>query len=328
MTTKILIDCDPGHDDAVAIFYAARHLDLVGITTCHGNNTVDNVTRNTLSLLALADIDVPVAKGSADPLVGRKVVPPNSHGKFGMDGTNLPEPLRDPIDTHAVDFLIETARALKGELVLAMIGPATNVAIAMKREPRFASWLREITIMGGSTTLGNITPVAEYNVWCDPEAAAIIFNSKAPIRMVGYNVTSVTGTTRQDIDRLLAGPTVARHIGELLSFYLARQQERQHTDLATMHDVCAITPYVDESLIEYRSANVGIELNGRLTRGMTVCDLRPLTAVGQAMRGVGEPNARVAVAAQSRRIIDHVLETLLSFNSTTAEKAPQPFGDL
>lgn len=311
--TKILIDCDPGHDDAVAILYAARHLDLLGLTVVHGNNTVDHCTRNALGLLELAGLDIPVAKGCADPLSGPKVLAANSHGKTGMDGTDLPAPRRGVVDAHAVDFLIETARAHRGELVLAVIGPATNVALAMRKEPRLASWLREITMMAGSTTLGNITPVAEYNVWCDPEAAAEVFACGAPIRMVGYNVTSVTGTTRQDIDQLLAGPRVARQIGELIAFYLARQQERQRTDIATMHDVCAITPYVDDSLVTYRDCNVQVELNGTLTRGMTVCDLRPLTEAGQRMRGVGPANARVAIAADAARLIPGVLRTILSY---------------
>ena len=167
--TKILIDCDPGHDDAVAILYAARHLDLIGITTCHGNNTIENVTRNALSILTLADLDIPVAMGCSAPVAGPPVQPASSHGKSGLDGTDLPEPDRSPIAQHAVDFILEAASRHRGELVLAVIGPATNVALAMKREPRLA-WLREITVLGGSTHSGNITPAAEFNVWADPEA--------------------------------------------------------------------------------------------------------------------------------------------------------------
>jgi len=311
--TKILIDCDPGHDDAVAILYAAKHLDLVGVTTCHGNNTIGNVTRNALSVLTLGGIAAPLAQGCGDPLLGRKALVSNAHGRTGLDGTALPEPDRAPVAAHAVDFLIDMARTHKDELVLAVIGPATNVALAIKKEPRFASWLREISVMGGSTTLGNITPVAEYNVWCDAEAAAEMFDCGAPIRMVGYNVTSVTGTNEGDIARLLAGGTVARHIGELLAFYLARQRDRLGLDIAPMHDVCAIVPYVQEGLIEYRHCHVGVELNGRLTRGMTVCDLRTLTPEGQAERGVGEANAMVAIHTEARRLIDHVVTTLLAY---------------
>jgi inosine-uridine nucleoside N-ribohydrolase len=315
MRTKILIDCDPGHDDAVAILYAAKHLDLVGVTTCHGNNTISNVTRNALSVLTLGGIDVPLAQGCADPLIGRKTLVAKAHGKTGLDGTDLPTPDRSPVAVHAVDFLIDMARTHRDELVLAVIGPATNVALALKKEPRFASWLREITVMGGSTGLGNITPVASYNTWCDPEAACEMFACGAPIRMVGYNVSSVTGTNEADIARLLAGGKVARHVGELLDFYRDRQRYLLGPgyDIAPMADVCAIVPYVRDGLIEYRHCHVGVELNGQLTRGMTVCDLRTLTVEGRAERGVGEANVRVAIRSEARALIDHVMETLLDY---------------
>lgn len=311
--TKILIDCDPGHDDAVAILYAARHLDLVGVTTCHGNNTIENVTRNALSVLTLGGIQVPLAQGCAEPLTGRKVQPANAHGKTGLDGTDLPSPDRAPIAQHATDFLIEQAHTHRDELVLAVIGPATNVALALKREPRMASWLREITVMGGSTALGNITPVAEFNIWADPEAAAVLFACGAPVRMVGYNVTSRTGTDEGDIARLLAGGQVARHMGELLAFYLGRQRQFFGLQIAPMHDVCAVVPYVREGLLEYRHCHVAVELAGTYTRGMTVCDLRTLTAEGRAARGSGDPNALVATSSDARRLIDDVIETLLSY---------------
>ena len=311
--TKMVIDCDPGHDDAVAILYAARHLDLLGVTTCHGNNSIDNVTRNALQVLTLAGLDIPVARGCAEPLAGRKVQPANAHGKTGLDGTTLPEPDRAPIDQHAVDFLIDTARRHKGELVLAVIGPATNAAMALKREPRLAGWLREITVMGGSTALGNITPVAEFNCWADPEAASVLYQSGTPVRMVGYNVTSVTGTDQADIARLHTGGQVAQRIGDLLAFYRGKQNEMFGFDIAPMHDVCAVIPYVRDGLLTYRHCHVAVELHGALTRGMTVCDLRSLTADGRALRGSGEPNAQVAIASDARRLIDDVLETLLSY---------------
>lgn len=164
--TKILIDCDPGHDDAVAILYAARHCDLIGVTTCHGNNTLENVTRNALSVLTLGGIDVPLAQGCEAPIAGPKNPVANAHGKTGLDGTALPEPDRSPISLHAVDFLIEQARAHQGELVLAVIGPASNVAMAIKREPRFAGWLREITVMGGIQV--SVTSRPSQNSTCGP----------------------------------------------------------------------------------------------------------------------------------------------------------------
>lgn len=311
--TKILIDCDPGHDDAVAILYAAHHLDLVGVTTTHGNNSLENVTRNALSVLTLAGLDVPLAVGCEGPIAGRRIPISNAHGKTGLDGADLPGPDREPIAMHAVDFIIDMARQHQGELVLAVIGPASNVAMALKKEPRLASWLREITVMGGSAGLGNVTPVAEFNCWADPEASAVMYECGAPIRMVGYNVTSRTGTNAADIARLRGGGRVARAIGDLLHFYLEKQAAMFGYDIAPMHDVCAIVPHMHPDMLTYRHCHVGVELAGTRTRGMTVCDLRTLTEEGQALRGAGAANTQVAVGSDARRLIDHVVETLLTY---------------
>ena len=311
--TPILIDCDPGHDDAVAILYAAKHLDLVGVSTCHGNNTLENVTRNALQVLTLAGLPVPLAKGCAEPLAGPRAEPANAHGRTGLDGADLPEPDRAPIKQHAVDFIIEMARRHQGELVLAVIGPATNAARALQTEPKLAGWLKEITIMGGSGGLGNITPVAEFNSWADPEAAAVVYASGAPVRMVGYDVTSRTGTTQADIERLRAGGQVARAIGDLLHFYRAKQVQYFGLDIAPMHDVCAVVPYVRDDLLSYRHCHVALELNGHLTRGMTVCDFRRLTEEGKAMRGSGDENAWVATSSDAPRLIADVLKTILAY---------------
>ena len=304
--TKMLIDCDPGHDDAVAILFAARHLHLVGITTVHGNNTLENITRNALAILELAGLDVPLAVGCDEPLAQRRTGVAAVHGKSGLDGAELPEPKRQPVDAHAVDFIIDMASRHRGELVLATIGPETNVALALKREPRLGQWLREITIMGGSTGAGNVTPAAEFNIYCDPEAASAVFNSGVPIRMVGLNVTRRTGFTQADVDRLKAsGRKTAATMGNLMAFYLARQRERHGLDVAPMHDVCAIVPYVDDSLIDYLHTRVDIELAGNHTRGMTLCDMRPVRP--------DAANALVAVEARSRALIDRVIATLLTF---------------
>jgi inosine-uridine nucleoside N-ribohydrolase len=310
---KILIDCDPGHDDAVAILFAARHLDLVGVTTVHGNNTVENTTRNALAILELARLNVPLAKGCFEPLAQRRVAAAAVHGKGGLDGADLPEPERRPVDTHAVDFIIDLAGRHRGELVLATIGPETNVALALKREPRLKDWLQEITVMGGSTGPGNVTAAAEFNIYCDPEAAWIVFNSGIPIRMVGLNVTRRTGFDQADVHRLKGSDRkVASVVADLMAFYLARQRERHGLDMAPMHDVCAIIPYVDATLLEYANARVDIELTGTHTRGMTLCDQRPT--------GVATPddrpatNARVAIDAKSRPLIEHVITTLLAYD--------------
>ncbi len=311
--TKMLIDCDPGHDDAVALLFAHRHLDLVGITTVAGNNSLENVTRNALCLVELGGLDVPVAAGADEPLAQVRAESAAVHGARGLDGADLGEPKRAVSEIHAVDFIIETARQHQGELVLAAIGPQTNVALALRREPRLKRWLREITMMGGSTERGNVTPAAEFNIHCDPEAAWAVFHSGIAIRMVGLNITRRTGVDGADIGRLKAsGRKVGGVVGDLLDFYLARQRERRGAVVAPMHDVCAIVPYVDDRLIDAVRARVEIELAGRHTRGMTVCTLP--TGVGGLASQPSDANALVAVEVRSRELIDLVVDTLLSYD--------------
>lgn len=310
--TKILIDCDPGHDDALAILYAAAHLDLIGLTTVHGNNTLENTTRNTLAILELAGLDHPVAAGCAHPLAQPRQPSAVAHGQSGLDGAELPRPKRGCIETHAVDFIIEMASAHRGELVLAILGPQTNVAVALRREPRLVDWIKEVTVMGGSTDRGNVTPAAEFNIHCDPEAAWVVLNSGLRTRMVGFNVTRTTGFNEVDLGRLRgSGRQVATTMADLMGFYLARQQERRRTEVAPVHDVCAIAPYVDESLLTYVDARMTVELTGTHTRGMTVCHFD---------EGLGLPEStkewsslRVAIDASSRALIDDLIETLVNY---------------
>ncbi len=314
---KILIDCDPGHDDLVAILFAARHMDLVGVTTVFGNNSLANTTRNGLIALELGKIDVPLAAGAATPLVQEPLGVAAGHGKSGLDGHQFADPSREPIDQHAVDFIIETARRHQGELILAIIGPATNAAMAIKREPRMKLWLREITIMGGSAGQGSFTPAAEFNVAADVEAASIVLECGIPIRVVGYNITRQTGFDLNDISRLRgSGGKVCPAIADLMAFYRQRQMDMYEMKIAPMHDVCAIIPYVRPELIDYLETSVRVELTGTYTRGMTVCDLRhPLGSAVTHLRNRTEPNARLAIAARSRELIDCVIETLLSYDS-------------
>ena len=312
--TKILIDCDPGHDDAIAILFGARRCELVGITTVHGNATLENTTRNALAICTLAGLDVPVARGCEAPLIGPATHAGEIHGRTGLDGATLPVPDRAPVAMHAVDFIIAQAERHKGELVLAVVGPQTNVALALRREPRLAAWLKAITIMGGSTTIGNITPAAEFNVYADPEAAAAVFACGAPIWMAGYNVTRQTGFTQPEIDRLRrGGGRTAAVVADLMQFYLDGQRRVFGLDVAPMHDVCALFPFVRPDLLTHVETSVEVELSGRLTRGMTVCDLRNKRAGGTgSIREARPPNARVAIASDARALIAEVIDAVLA----------------
>ncbi len=304
---KLLIDCDPGHDDAVAILVGHRHFDLLAITTTHGNSGLENTTRNALAVLELAGIaGVPVAKGAASPLVGKAHNAAHVHGKSGLDGHDLPEPSTRPVAEHAIDVIIETARANQGELVLAVIGPATNIALALRKEPRLAHWVREVTVMGGSGGWGNMTPAAEFNAYCDPEAFAAVMHAGWPIRMVGVDVTRTVGIDAADIEILRAsGKRTAGVIADLLNFYMTRQTERTGLTHAPMHDACALIPLLDSSAMTYRETRVEVELAGTFTRGMTVCDFRGST--------IGSANARVAVSPDRQRLVGVMMDSVISY---------------
>jgi inosine-uridine nucleoside N-ribohydrolase len=187
--------------------------------------------------------------------------------------------------------------------------------MALRREPRLRQWVREITVMGGSTTLGNVTPVAEFNIACDPEAAWAVFESGIPIRMVGYNVTRRTGFNAGDVERLRAsGRKVAAVIGDLMGFYLAGQNRVFNLLVAPIHDVCAVVPYVAPELIRYVETSVKVELAGMYTRGMTVCDLRGVRPGAAAdIRPAGHATTKLAVEAAGRPLIDLVVDAVLSF---------------
>ncbi|HZU01217.1 MAG TPA: nucleoside hydrolase, partial [Ktedonobacteraceae bacterium] len=192
MKHKIILDCDPGHDDAIAILLAARHpaIDLLAITTVAGNQSVEKTTHNALKVCSLANIrDVPVAKGMDRPLVRPARHAADIHGESGMDGPNIPEPDIELAPQHGVDLLIELLMNSDGDITLVPTGPLTNIATAIRREPAIVPKIKAISLMGGAIGLGNVTPAAEFNIWCDPEAAAIVFGCGRPITMSPLEVT-------------------------------------------------------------------------------------------------------------------------------------------
>jgi purine nucleosidase len=188
---KILIDCDPGHDDAMAIMLAAGNpeIELMAITTVAGNQTLPKTTLNARRVCSVAGIDVPIAAGCDRPLLRELVIAPMTHGDSGLDGPNFGEPTVPLDERHAVDLIIATALADPGEVTLVPIGPLTNIATAIRREARLVENVREVVLMGGAYTRGNSTPAAEFNVFVDPEAAAIVFEAGWPLTMVGLDLT-------------------------------------------------------------------------------------------------------------------------------------------
>src|SRR5215471_9977764 len=207
MKHKIILDCDPGHDDAIAILLAGRHpeIDLVAITTVSGNQSLDKTTHNALKVCSLANLrHIPIASGMDRPLLRPARHAANIHGASGLDGPSIPEPDIKPVELHAVDLLIELLLKSDGDITLVPTGPLTNIATAMRREPAIIPKIKAISLMGGAIGLGNTTPAAEFNIWVDPEAAAIVFGCGRPITMVPLEVTHQALATDEVITRMRA----------------------------------------------------------------------------------------------------------------------------
>jgi inosine-uridine nucleoside N-ribohydrolase len=313
---SVLIDCDPGHDDAIAILYAARKLDLVAITTTFGNAPLEATTRNALAVCRLGGLDVPVSAGADRPLVAP---PPGRtlHGSGGLDGAEMPAPDRDVTGRHAALTIIEEARARQGRLLLVAVGPLTNVALALRLEPRLPEWLAGLSVMGGSTGIGNVTRTAEFNIHCDPEAAAIVFGCGIPVWMAGLNVTRQALVTPAEVARLRgSGGKVGQVMGDLLDLYGARSRETYGLAGAPMHDLCALLPFTAPGLITHQDAHVHLELASPELRGTTAADLRRV--IGEAppsMRPPLPPNAKVAVAIDGPGAVREMLDTILAYDT-------------
>ncbi len=280
---KIIIDCDPGIDDALALVFAhgSPGLRLCGVTTVAGNVPLDMTTANALRVADFVGIrDVPVVAGSAGPLLRTGLTAHDVHGASGLGGALLPAPSSRAADTHAVDYLIETIGAAPGEITLIAIGPLTNIALAVRREPRLAGWVRDMVIMGGSAGRGNTTPAAEFNIAADPEAAAIVFAAGWTVTMVGLDVTLQARATAAVRDRMRdLGVLADELLLPALSKYEAGQPSScgpeagpRPADGPAVHDVCAVVHVAFPGVIGLRPARVEVETQGRWTSGMTVTD--------------------------------------------------------
>jgi purine nucleosidase len=276
-TARVILDCDPGIDDALAIVFGCGHpsLDLTGVTTVSGNVNLDTVTANALSVLELAGRpDVPVVPGSARPLLRATLDAREVHGEGGLGAARLPAAQAAPAAGHAVDYLIETIGAAPGEITLIATGPLTNIALAVRREPRLTGWVRDFVIMGGSAARGNVTPAAEFNIAADPEAAAIVFEAGWQVTMVGLDVTLQARATPEVQDRMRGLGRLGADL--LLPGLLGYRGEPAQGDAAPagppVHDVCALALVAEPGLFGCDPARVDVETAGRWTTGMTVTD--------------------------------------------------------
>lgn len=295
---KLLLDCDPGIDDALALALAAGspEIDLVGITTVGGNVNLDLTTANALALREFYRIDdVPVTPGSAQALLGVGVRAESVHGATGLGGVTLPAPVNGIADGHAVDFIIETLRSAPGEITLVAVGPLTNIALAVRREPRIVEWVRDFVIMGGSYTRGNHTPAAEFNIKADPEAAAIVFGAGWNVTMVGLDVTLTAVVTESILDQMRSLGRLADLVVPISQFYGVVEADGG----PAIHDAVAVAHVIDPSLLKVVPAVVNVETVGTYTSGMTVTDFQLDGKV---------PNASVAVELDVDRFWKLVME--------------------
>lgn len=288
---KVILDCDPGHDDMIAIMLAAtsEEIELVGITTVAGNQTGDKTFENALKTLTLINRkDIKVARGFDKPILRELITAPKIHGVSGLDGANLPKPEVLPLKIHAVDFIIETLLNSNEKIYLVPTGPLTNVAISLIKEPKIKEKIEKIVLMGGGVFDSNITPAAEFNIYVDPEAAKIVFNSEVPIVMVGLDVTNKALITFEDIEKIeKMNGKVSSVVGPLLRFFANANKEFFGFNGAPIHDALTIAYLIDESVLTLKEYFVDIEIQGEFTRGKTVVDIYGVLKK--------RPNASVAV---------------------------------
>ena len=259
-----MIDCDPGHDDAIAILLAlaSPEVELRGIVTVAGNQTVDKTTRNALKVLeAVGRSDVPVVRGADAPLTRTLRTAPHVHGESGLDGPDLPEPMTAPSEDDPAEWL-------EPGVVLVPTGPLTNVARLVERGVA----IERIVWMGGAIAEGNITPAAEFNAYVDPEAAAIVFASGVPITMVGLDVTHKALFTRAHAERVRGAGTAGRIVAELSDFFQGFHERRYRFDGSPIHDAMAVAHVIDPTLLTTVHCNVEIETASQFCDGRTVVD--------------------------------------------------------
>jgi inosine-uridine nucleoside N-ribohydrolase len=293
----IVLDCDPGHDDAIALLLAlaSPEIDLRGVATVAGNQTVEKTTANALRVLELAGRDdVEVAAGAGRPLVREPFVAAYVHGETGLDGSDLPPARGEPVAQHAVDFLAERV----GGITLVATGPLTNVALLLARYPEARP--ERIVLMGGAIAEGNVTPAAEFNVWADPEAAKRVFASGLDLTMVGLDVTHRALVRTEHKERLRAAGRVGRTVAELLDFYDRFHREVYGFDGSPIHDAVALAYAFRPELLETRELNVEVDCESELCRGRTVVDVW--------RRSGREPNAKVAVGIDAAAFVELLVE--------------------
>lgn len=311
MNKRIILDCDPGHDDAMAMMLAASKLsklNLEAITTVAGNVDVEKNTNNALRLCDLLGLNnVPVAKGAAHPLVRKMKAAAHVHGKSGLDGTSLPEePIKQIINQHAVDLIIEKVTDSDRDITIVPTGPLTNIALAIRKAPQIIPKIKEIVLMGGGT-YGNRTPAAEFNIYVDAEAAKIVFESGVPIEMFGLDVTHQALATSDRMKEIsdINNP-VAKAVMQMMNFYSRIYQGKLGFTGAAVHDPCPVAYLIDPTMFGMERVRVDVETKGEFTYGMTCVYTNGMTD--------REPNVNFARTLNQDKFWDLFIRSLKSYS--------------
>ncbi len=303
---KIILDCDPGHDDAVAIMMAAKHpsLKLLGITVVAGNQTLEKTARNALNVCQYLGIDIPVYAGCSIPMVRQKqVIADDIHGETGLDGPVF-EPLTKKLEAqHAVDYIIETLMASNGDITVVITGPMTNVAMAMRREPKIVEKIKEFVLMGGAYQLGNVTPAAEFNILADAEAAYVVFTSQRPVTMMGLDLTRQALCYPEIVSRMeKIGTPAAKLFADLMHFFCATQKKVFGWPGGPLHDPTCIAYLIDPTCIETKEMYTEVEIRSEKCYGRTLCDYFNTQKC--------EPNSKVCVKLDQEKFWNIVEECI------------------
>jgi inosine-uridine nucleoside N-ribohydrolase len=305
LAISVLYDCDPGHDDAIALLLllGSPEINLLGVSTVAGNQTLAKTTANAIRVLDhVGRHDVAVAAGASRPLVRPLRIAEHVHGETGLDGPQLPPPSRDPSRGHAIDAIAMALDASPTPVTLIATGPLTNVALFLSRYPDLQHKLERIVFMGGAIGLGNVTPAAEFNIWVDPEAAARVLTSGLGLTMVGLDVTHRALITDSHVDQLAGAGRAGRLVADLYAFYSGYHRRQYGWAGAPMHDVVAAAHVVDAAILRPRSCGVVVDTGGEPSRGRTYVDL--WGAAGWT------PNCQVAVGIDAPRFLDLVVERI------------------
>lgn len=301
----VILDCDPGHDDAIAIILACASdtLDVKAITTVGGNQTVAKTTNNALRVLTFIGRDIPVARGADRPMRRDLEIADEVHGESGLDGPVLPEPKIKEVDINAYELMAKIIEESEDKVTLVPTGPLTNIAIFLSAYPHLHEKIERISLMGGCAVGGNWTAAAEFNILVDPEAADIVFKSGIPITMAGLDVTHKAQIREKEIERIKSqGGKVAVMVGELLEFFIKFHKEVCGWDFAPLHDPCAVAWLMNPDMFISKKLNVCIDTEGEHTTGCTVTDF-----MGSTGR---KPNVDVLLGVDTEKFVDLIVEAV------------------